>query len=177
MVDHLWAGWRIPYIEAGDRGGIAIPDGMTLFEAVYASAQPDAETFIVWRGESCFALLNAFPYTSGHLMVLPNRGVRALADLSEAEHGELWNGVRHAVAALTTAYTPHGINVGLNLGEGAGAGVPDHLHVHVVPRWSGDTNFMTAVANVRVLPEALVDSWRRIVEAWPSPLDTLDDRE
>jgi ATP adenylyltransferase len=169
MVEHLWAGWRIPYIEADDGGGVDIPEGMTLFEAILASDLPDSETFVVWRSEHCFALLNAFPYTCGHVMVLPRRGVADLADLTGDEHRELWDGVRDAVAAVTAAYSPQGINVGLNLGQGAGAGVPDHLHVHVVPRWNGDTNFMTAVANVRVLPEALIDSWRRITEAWPVP--------
>ena len=166
MVEHLWAGWRIPYIESGETTA-EVPEGMTLFEAILASDLSDDETFIVWRGDTCFALLNAYPYTSGHLMVLPKRGVPALADLTDAEHTELWEGVRLAVAALTEAYAPQGINVGANLGRGAGAGVPDHLHVHVLPRWTGDTNFMTSVANVRVLPEALGESWRRITAAWP----------
>lgn len=169
MVEHLWAGWRIPYIESGDGGGVDVPDGMTLFEAILHSDLPDEETFIVWRGEYCFALLNAFPYTSGHVMVLPRRAVPALGDLSPEEHRELWDTVRDAVAAVTAAYSPQGINVGANLGPGAGAGIADHLHVHVLPRWHGDTNFMTAVANVRVLPEALIDSWRRIADAWPVP--------
>ena len=169
MVEHLWAGWRIPYIEAGDGGGIDVPEGTTLFEAILHSDLPDEETFVVWRGEHCFALLNAFPYTSGHVMVLPRRAVAALGDLSPEEHRELWDTVRDAVAAVTTAYSPQGINVGANLGPGAGAGIADHLHVHVLPRWQGDTNFMTAVANVRVLPEALIDSWRRIADAWPVP--------
>ena len=168
MLDHIWAGWRIPYIESSDGGGVEVPQGKTLFEAILGSELPDDETFIVWRGAHCFALLNAFPYTSGHVMVLPNRGVEGLADLEAEEFAELWEGIRAAASAITTAYTPQGMNIGANLGKGAGAGIPDHLHVHVVPRWAGDTNFMTAVANVRVLPEALVDSWRRIVDAWPA---------
>ncbi len=172
MVGHLWAGWRIPYIEADDGGGVEVPDGMTLFEAILRSGLPDEETHVVWRGEHCFALLNAFPYTSGHVMVMPNRGVPALGDLTSGEHRELWDGVRDAVAAVTSAYSPEGINIGANLGRGAGAGVPDHLHVHVLPRWHGDTNFMTTVADVRVLPEALIDSWRRITDAWPVASDS-----
>jgi ATP adenylyltransferase len=168
MVDHLWAGWRIPYIESDDQGGrVEIPEGMTLFEAIHAADVPDEESFILWRGETCFAVLNAFPYTSGHLMVLPNRGVAGLADLTAEESTELWASVQKAVAAVEAAYAPQGVNVGMNLGHGAGAGVPDHLHVHVLPRWHGDTNFMTSVANVRVMPEALVDSWRRLRAAWP----------
>ncbi len=139
----------------------------TLFETILDSSLPDEETYIVWRGELCYALLNAFPYTSGHVMVLPNRGVADLCDLTETEHRELFDGVRMAVSALRTAFAPHGVNVGINLGRGAGAGIPDHLHVHVVPRWKGDTNFMTAIANTRVLPETLASTWRRVIDAWP----------
>ena len=167
MVDHLWAGWRLAYLESNGPPRVETPEGMTLFEALLASDRPDDETFIVWRGERCFAVLNAYPYTSGHVMVLPKRPVAALAELTDDEHRELWDGVRAAVAAVEAAYTPDGVNVGINLGRGAGAGVPDHLHVHVLPRWTGDTNFMTAGANTRVLPEALIESWRRITEAWP----------
>jgi len=170
VVEHLWAGWRMAYIQSGDAaggGGAEIPEGLTLFEAILQSDAPSSETFIVWRGNHCSALLNAYPYTSGHLMVLPNRGVADLDDLAAEEHAELWEGVRQAVKAVKAAYGPDGINVGANLGRGAGAGIPDHLHVHVVPRWEGDTNFMTAVANTRVLPEALAESWHRIIAAWP----------
>lgn len=166
MVEHLWAGWRIPYTRTTG-GEDPIPDGQTLFEGILGSDRPDDETFIVWRGERCFAMLNAFPYCSGHLMVLPNRGVEGLTDLDPDEYRELWDGVRDAVVAVETAYEPDGVNVGANLGRGAGAGVPDHLHVHVLPRWVGDTNFTTAIADVRVMPETLHDSWLRICEAWP----------
>ena len=124
---------------------------------------------IVWRGELVFALLNAYPYTSGHLMVLPKRAVRQLDELDDDEYGELWHGVRLATRAVQTAYQPHGINVGANLGRGAGAGIPDHLHVHVLPRWDGDTNFMTAIADTRVVPESLGVTWERVREAWPTP--------
>lgn len=170
MVEHLWAGWRIPYIESGavsHGDGVAIPEGHTLFEAILSSGLPDDESYILWRGETCFAVLNAYPYTSGHLMVLPKRGVPDLEDLTEEEHVELWAGVRRAVVAVKAAYSPQGVNVGVNLGPGAGAGVPDHVHVHVLPRWHGDTNFMTSVADTRVMPEALIDSWRRLRDAWP----------
>jgi len=168
MVEHLWAGWRMPYIRAGsDEERSDIAEGMTLFESILHSGRPDDETYILWRGEHSFALLNAYPYTSGHVMVLPQRGVPLLSDLTPDEHVELWEGVRRAAAAITSAYEPHGMNIGANLGRGAGAGFPDHLHVHVLPRWEGDTNFMTSVANTRVLPEALADSWLRIRHAWP----------
>ena len=169
MVDHLWAGWRMSHIRSTPEDqGIEIPEGRTLFEAILGSGRPDEETLIVWRGETCFALLNAFPYTSGHVMVLPKRGVAMLSDLTVEEHAELWDGVRMATDAVTAAYEPQGLNVGANLGRGAGAGFPDHLHIHVLPRWDGDTNFMTAVANVRVLPEALTDTWTRLKNHWPA---------
>jgi len=101
-------------------------------------------------------------------MVLPKRVVGSLADLTEEEHAELWLMVRATVTALEAAYEPGGINVGLNQGRAAGAGVPEHLHVHCLPRWSGDTNFVTSVAGARVLPEALNDSWKRLREHWPA---------
>jgi diadenosine tetraphosphate (Ap4A) HIT family hydrolase len=163
VVEHLWAGWRMAYVETG----VEELEGSTVFEVILDSNLPDEETFIVWRGEECFAVMNLHPYTSGHVMVLPKRAVAELADLTDNESAELWEGVRAAVAAVTAAFSPHGINVGANLGRGAGAGIPDHLHIHVVPRWDGDTNFMTTIANTRVLPEAMIDSWRRIVAAWP----------
>lgn len=168
MVEHLWAGWRMPYIRSEDEAADKeVRDGRTLFERILHSGLPDDESYILWRGEHAFALLNAYPYTSGHLMVLPQRGVPLLRDLRADEYAELWEGVRLATMAIDVAYQPQGINVGANLGHGAGAGFPDHLHVHVLPRWEGDTNFMTTVANARVLPEALADSWQRIRNAWP----------
>ena len=150
----------------GVEGGVQ--GGSTLFEAIEQSGLDDSETFIVHRGETCFVLLNAYPYTSGHMMVLPRRAVATLDGLDAVEHEELWATVRDAVAAVESAFSAGGVNVGLNLGPAAGAGVPGHLHVHVVPRWSGDTNFTTTTADLRVLPEALGDSWRRLREAWPA---------
>ena len=129
---------------------------------------PDREGHVLWRGRRAAAVLNAYPYTSGHLMVLPTRHVGDLEDLEPDEAAELWDGVRRAVVALKTAYRPGGINLGANLGRAAGAGVPGHLHLHALPRWEGDTNFMTAVADVRVLPEALDDTWAKLRAAWPA---------
>ena len=123
---------------------------------------------MVHRGPTCFAVMNVYPYSTGHLMVLPRRAVAELGELAMDEHEELWSTVRDAGVAVQTALKPGGVNVGLNIGRAAGAGIPDHLHVHVVPRWSGDTNFTTTVANIRVLPESLKDSWARIREAWPT---------
>jgi ATP adenylyltransferase len=169
MLDRLWAGWRIPYVESdGTAGDVPRDPSKSLFEAIEQSGLPDEQTYVVWRGERCFALLNAFPYTSGHLMVLPKRAVAELEDLDADEQAELWDGVRAAVVALKAAYRPEGINVGINLGKAAGAGVPGHLHVHVLPRWSADTNFTTAIAEARVLPESLSATWRKLAAAWPA---------
>ena len=159
----------MPYIRsADDKRAQGLPEDLTLFEGIEQSGLGDDETYICWRGDTCFALLNAYPYTSGHLMVLPKRGVARLDGLTAEESAELWAGVQAAVQAVEAAFRPHGVNVGMNLGQAAGAGVPDHLHVHVLPRWSADTNFTTTVANTRVLPEALVDTWRALRDAWPT---------
>ncbi len=141
--------------------------GLSLFESIEQSGLSDDDTYILWRGSTCFAMLNAYPYGSGHLMVLPKRAVADLELLTDDEHLELWAAVRDAVVAVKSAYRPGGVNVGMNLGTAAGAGVPGHLHVHVLPRWTGDTNFITTLAEVRVLPEPLPDTWRKLVAAWP----------
>ena len=112
-------------------------------------------------------LLNAYPYTSGHLLIVPRRSVKTIAELSSEEHESLWKMVTEATKVLQEVFSPDGINIGLNQGESAGAGVPNHLHVHVVPRWSGDTNFTTVTANTRVIPETLIDTWTRISKVWP----------
>ena len=167
-VERLWAGWRLPYILADDdeRAQGHAP-GLSLFEGIEQSGLGDDVTYILWRGRRCFALLNAYPYTSGHVMVLPKLAVAELHELDEETFAELFDGVRKAVTAIQAAYEPDGVNVGMNLGRSSGAGVPDHLHVHALPRWAGDTNFMTSVAETRVLPESLGDAWRRLREAWP----------
>lgn len=170
-IDRIWAGWRTSYIASvNESDGVGLApddDGNSLFERIYASGEADAVTHILWRGEYCFAILNAYPYGSGHLMVLPKRAVPDLEALELDEYRELWDGVRAAVIAVKAAYTPDGVNVGVNLGRGAGAGVPDHLHVHVLPRWIADSNFMTAVAETRVLPEPLDVTWEKLRNAWP----------
>jgi ATP adenylyltransferase len=175
-LERLWAGWRHAYVSGLDEGiDVGAPgappddgDGRTLFEVLADGGHPDDQTHVVHRGATCFAVMNAYPYTTGHLMVLPRRAVADLSGLTDDEHDELWATVRDAVVAVNTAFEPGGVNIGVNLGRAAGAGIPGHLHVHVVPRWSGDTNFTTTVANVRVLPEALGESWRRLREAWPA---------
>ncbi len=118
-----------------------------------AQQQPEADSLVVFRGTACFVILNLFPYNSGHLMVVPNRHIGTLVDASAAELAELMRLTRRAEMAITEAYRPQGMNIGINLGRPAGAGIVDHVHVHVVPRWTGDTNFMSVVGDVRVLPE------------------------
>jgi ATP adenylyltransferase len=138
-----------------------------VFCRILTSDEADDRTYVVWRGELSAAALNAFPYGSGHLMVFPRRHVGEPEDLEPAEAAELWSGVTDAVRALKAAYRPDGLNLGVNLGRAAGAGVPGHFHVHALPRWNGDTNFMTTVAEVRVLPEALPTTWQKVRAGWP----------
>jgi len=167
MLDRLWNGWRTSYISSlGDEH--PEPGEGSVFTRILASELPDDETHIVHRGSTCFAILNAFPYGTGHVLVLPYREVAGLGDLDGDETSELWATVTDAVAAATAAYSPDGVNVGVNLGRAAGGSVSEHLHVHVVPRWIGDGNFMTAIANTRTLPEPLVDTAAKLRAAWPA---------
>ena len=147
-MERLWAPWRHAYV-TGASGGV-IPD------CIFCStSEPGRDALVLVRGRVSFVILNLYPYNNGHMMVVPNRHAPNLATLSADEQAELMRLTRHAEMALTEAYAPHGINIGINLGRPAGAGVLDHLHVHLVPRWNGDTNFMTAIGNTRVLPEDL----------------------
>lgn len=122
----------------------------------------EGRALVLVEGRTCYVILNLYPYNSGHLMVVPRRHVGTLAALDSAEIADMAEWVRRAEIALNEAYEPQGINVGMNLGRPAGAGVLDHLHVHLVPRWTGDTNFMSVVGNVRVLPEELPRSAERL---------------
>jgi ATP adenylyltransferase len=167
-LDQLWAGWRHEYVAAAGEAERTGEDVDCVFCRIVAAGDPSEDNGIVWRGAQTLAVLNAYPYASGHLLVTPLRHVSALGELTEPESADLWETTRTAAAALESAYQPDGLNVGANLGRAAGAGIPQHLHLHVLPRWSGDTNFMTAVAGVRVLPESLPRSWRLVHEAWPA---------
>ena len=161
-LERLWAGWRSTYID--EVANAPAPDDC-LFCGL--AALPDDGGQILARDPLAFALLNLYPYTSGHLMVAPVRHVGDLAALTRDEADALMDLTRRAAATLDAAYTPDGMNVGMNLGRAAGAGVPGHLHVHVLPRWVGDTNFMTTVADARVLPEPLSRTFERLRAAWP----------
>jgi ATP adenylyltransferase len=170
MLERIWSGWRASYVgSGGEVGGVGPADEASVFTRLLTCGLPDEETHILHRGRLTFALLNAFPYSTGHVLVLPYREVAELEDLTGEETAELWAATTDTVRAVKTAYRPEGINVGLNLGRPAGGSVSQHLHVHVVPRWTGDANFMTAVANTRTMPEPLVDTAARLRAAWPAP--------
>lgn len=173
-LEQLWATWRSNYVRGVTDSRTTVPegeaeDGRSLFERILHSGESDSETLIVHHGAECFVLMNRFPYTSGHLMVLPNRAVAELEDLNASEEAELWALVRESVVAVKAALVCQGVNVGVNLGRVAGGSQADHLHVHVVPRWQGDANFMSVAAETRVLPVGLEEAWQAIREAWAKP--------
>jgi ATP adenylyltransferase len=153
-MDRLWAPWRLSYVTA-------TPPASTDCIFCDACASADAE-LLLFRAPHSFVILNLYPYSNGHLMVVPNRHLNALAGLTPIEQAELMKLACLAEIALTEAYRPQGINVGINLGKAAGAGIENHLHIHLVPRWSGDTNFMTAIGETRVLPEELRQTAARL---------------
>jgi ATP adenylyltransferase len=163
-LDRLWAGWRSRYIEDADADDKA-DDECVLCRVL--DHGDDREAQVVWRGAHAAVILNAYPYTSGHVMALPTRHVGDLEALDAEESAALWAATNDAVRAVKAAYGPQGLNMGANLGRAGGAGVPGHLHVHVLPRWAGDTNFMTSVAEARVLPEPLSDTYDKLKAAWP----------
>ena len=168
MLEHLWNGWRSAYVQqwSENSGSAPAPASGSVFTHILNSGLSDEESHIVYRGTTCFVIMNAFPYASGHLLILPYREVADLENLSAQEAQELWAVVTTGVQVVKSVYQPQGLNVGINLGPPAGGSVSQHLHVHVVPRWIGDANFMTAVANTRTLPEAIGDSAHRIRTAW-----------
>ncbi len=152
-MERLWSPWRLAYVSGGEPKGCVFCDAQT---------NERAEPLVLFGGATCFVILNLYPYNNGHLMVVPRRHVATLAEATSEELTELVRLTRAAEMALTEAYHPQGLNVGMNLGRAAGAGVADHLHVHVVPRWTGDTNFMSVVGGVRVLPEELEHTAARL---------------
>ncbi len=159
-MDYLWSPWRYRYLAEAPR-----PEGC-IFCAMAADPARDEETLIVYRGAHNFVVLNRFPYTSGHLMVVPYRHVPDLSSLDEAAATELMALARAAERHLREVYRPDGLNLGMNIGESAGAGIAGHVHMHVLPRWTGDANFMTTVGETRVLPEELSVTWSRLKEAF-----------
>ena len=168
-LERIWAGWRAAYIESVS--GAPPDDGPGGCVLCRLAAEPDDEALIVHRSAHAFVVMNAYPYTSGHLMVASLRHEASLDGLDTAESREVMTLVQQATTALGGAYSPDGLNVGANLGRSAGAGVPGHVHVHVLPRWGGDTNFVTTIAEARVLPEDLRTSWKKVRSSWPEPRD------
>ncbi|NNC75829.1 MAG: HIT domain-containing protein [Acidimicrobiia bacterium] len=156
----LWAGWRSAYMSEVQQGA---ETEVCLFCELPSGT--DEETYILARTNSAYAVLNLYPYTSGHLLITTNRHVGKPGDLAADEQQDVWSLLARTQAALEEVLDPHGYNLGVNQGRAGGAGVPGHFHLHVVPRWSGDANFMTAVANARILPEPLEDTWARLREA------------
>ncbi|MGH9258154.1 MAG: HIT family protein [Vicinamibacterales bacterium] len=153
-MDRLWSPWRLEYVARGEPGS-----GCIFCEATRSS---ESNALIVFEGSTAYIILNLYPYNNGHLMVVPYRHLATFGALSIEEVTEVAVLVQRAEAALTEAYRPHGFNVGVNVGKPAGAGVLEHLHVHIVPRWNGDTNFMTVIGDMRVLPENLGASAERL---------------
>lgn len=152
-MDRLWSPWRLAYVSGGEPKGCVFCD---------AQINEQAEPLVVFGGATCFVILNLYPYNNGHLLVVPRRHVASLADASGDELAELMGLTRASELALTEVYHPQGLNVGMNLGRAAGAGVADHMHIHVVPRWVGDTNFMSVVGEARVIPEGLEKTAARL---------------
>jgi ATP adenylyltransferase len=160
VTKQLWAPWRLEYISSADE-----QDGCVFCAA---AAAEDEEALVVHRGSAAFVLLNKYPYASGHLMVAPYRHCGEFGELEDAETLEVHRLAAAGIGALAQLYGPQGYNLGWNLGRIAGAGVVDHVHLHVVPRWAGDTNFMPVLADVKVLPEHLTETRRRLADAWPA---------
>ncbi|MBW4029172.1 MAG: HIT domain-containing protein [Acidobacteria bacterium] len=161
-LDRFAASWREAYVSGPDAASHASDVGTCVF-CELSQLAPSSDSGVVWRDEFSFVTLNAFPYGSGHLLVLPRRHVGSLLELNDDEYRSFFWTLRRTVAALEIAYRADGMNVGMNLGQAAGAGIPKHLHGHALPRWNGDTNFMSTIAETRVLPESLVATWEKVV--------------
>lgn len=161
MTERLWAPWRFGYIERSSTE--ATTPGCIFVDLPAAS--DDRANLLLYRGATSFVMLNAYPYTNGHLMVAPYRHTSDLAALDDVELLEINQLLVKCVGWVGAVYRPDGFNIGVNLGRAAGAGIPTHIHWHVVPRWDGDTNFMTTIGEVRVLPQSLEDSYDRLRQA------------
>ena len=153
-MERLWSPWRLAYVTRTARGEHE--------RCIFCEGEGLDEKLVVFTGATCFVILNLYPYNNGHLLVVPYRHTSSLASLTDVERHEVADLQALCETVLVEAYSPHGINVGINLGKPAGAGVLEHVHVHLVPRWNGDTNFMTVVGTTRVLPEDLRQSAARL---------------
>jgi len=164
-MDRLWTPWRFDYIKNVDS---ALPPGECVFCTILAERR-DRENYLIYRAPQSFVILNLFPYTSGHMLVVANRHIPFLGDLNPGELHELADLAQRCERALEAEYHPDGYNIGFNLGRAAGAGVAGHLHMHVLPRWSGDANFVSVVGETRVLPEELPRSYERLTRHFLRP--------
>jgi ATP adenylyltransferase len=158
-MDHMWSPWRYRYVST------ASPQDACIFCSKSAAGR-DEDNHIVYRGEWNFVILNLYPYTNGHLMVAPYEHVSSIEDAAEQTAVEMMQLVRSAARHLRAVYHPQGLNLGMNIGECAGAGIAGHIHMHVLPRWLGDANFMTVVGETRVMPEDLPETYRKLKEAF-----------
>jgi ATP adenylyltransferase len=154
-MEHLWTPWRSTYVTKKP------PPGECIFCAALADTR-DEENLLLHRGEHNFIILNRFPYSSGHLMIAPNVHVSRLRDLEDGASQEMMRFTRASEEILEDVYSPQGVNLGMNIGEAAGAGIASHIHLHVLPRWTGDANFMTVVGYTRVMPESLTESYKKL---------------
>ena len=160
-LERFSAAWREQYVSGTSASENNHDEGECVF-CVLADAEVGESSGVLWRDETTYVALNAFPYGSGHLLILPRRHVAGLGDLDDAQYADFFGAIRRVVTALEAAYGADGMNVGMNLGRAAGAGIPKHLHAHALPRWIGDTNFMTAIGETRVLPESLSSTWEKV---------------
>ncbi|HEY1824597.1 MAG TPA: HIT domain-containing protein [Acidimicrobiales bacterium] len=160
-LERFSAAWRESYVSGAFSGEHDRDESSCVFCRL-ASEPVGESSGVLWRSDHTYLILNAFPYGSGHLLSVPYRHVENLDDLSDEEYGDLTGVLRRAVRALGAAYHPEGMNVGMNLGSAGGAGIPKHLHAHSLPRWNGDTNFMTTIGETRVLSESLEATWRKV---------------
>lgn len=159
-MDRLWSPWRAKYVASG----LDSESGKCVFCEIGRSPEDDAKNYVVHRSRHCYAILNLYPYVTGHLLVVPYQHIGDLASASKAITDELMDLTKRSQEALRSAYAPPGFNLGMNLGAAAGAGIANHIHMHVLPRWGGDTNFMTTVAEARVIPEGLDQTYSRLRE-------------
>lgn len=159
----LWAPWRMKYIQAAACG-----DEAECFLCANPGVEDNAANLILYRGRSCFVIMNLYPYNNGHLMIAPYRHIGAFDELTSEEMTETMELVKLSLKALDATMSPHGYNVGLNLGRVAGAGIEEHIHMHIVPRWNGDTNFMPVIAETKVVSESLQESYQRLKKAFES---------
>jgi len=166
-MEHLWTPWRMKYLQGDDQPSGEGSSGCIFCHAPAENRGCDFDNLIVRRGERAFVILNRYPYNNGHLMVVPYLHTPTLEQLDTETLGELMALVKQSLAVLRAIYNPQAFNLGMNIGEAAGAGIAEHVHFHVVPRWGGDTNYMTVVGGTRVIPEDLAETCRRLCTAWP----------